>query len=33
MYDFSVVDGAWAQRVRKEVWNNDHLRNFIADVG
>ena len=33
MYDYSVNDGAWAQRVRKEVWNNDNLRNFVTEVG
>ena len=33
MNNFSVHDGAWAQRVRKEVWNNDTLRNFVTEVG
>ena len=33
MQEFSVQDGFWAQRVRKEIWNNESLRNFLTQTG
>ena len=33
MQDYSTADGFWAQRVRKEVWSNSHLRNFLTETG